>query len=1359
MRAAHAMQPPAHAHAPPVQRRPAAVEESTERPQRLLTSLASIPAVRRKGTDGAAEDEERQITVSPKLEVGPVDDPYEREADGIGGQVMAMRQSTIQRIDNSEEDTDTGVIRRRRNATPSVQRNIDEAEETPEDLVQARRSDVGTPSANRLGNSSLDSLLDKPESDEDRPLSAPASIQRTCITCYDDTPVMPRLEVGPVDDPYEREADGIAGRVMAMRDPISHHSDNASDDMILPRREPASVQRTPAPLLESDPLRDPDEMPRMKPYATTARTEHIAASATQLTRGGSELSGATRDFFESRMGRDLSQVRVHTGTEGSALNASIRARAFTYKNHVWLRASERIGPTFTLAHELAHVLQQTAPGPVGPQAWRRKVANSEASDSDALVQRKENAFWLPDKTISAKSLHKAMHDRAIEEIGKAHTEILSEVPIPGANRKLVDVGAKGRADIYTATANPDVMVPGINEVVAATPTSSNTGDTDQGPITPSPPAGNAPTTVAPSANIASLANFSPTMIEPMKQGRTKIAHDGRRAPKIDAGKLKDIGFAPTNIRIGEMKPYHDIDYRNSGAKQIANYIAGITSVANTVNSVVKAAGQNQQWKPNAKVIDGTSLIPSGWDARVAHTDWPFPSIKIRHYKPTRTRKKSGKAKLKAKDTRQGRPKSQPIRGRWMMAPDNDPGHEGVFVYFLAPNPTDLATALGPTSTRTEFRRLSAKLEKIKHDLIASPKPVASGVKVQPRRLPAKSPLRQASAVPVRPVRKEVKDNFKASEWEKARTGAGLGKGEKDTSLLGDYTSAADNDLREDIAEKGAMVEWLKTKPATKGTTYTEKIEYDTLFGDLKLLKKVDFWTGIKARPFGILREKFGLFFVKAYQKAVGFAHKIREKFKSFNESKILAGKKGTIVKAAAKVASVVLPRLAKPFLAKMFDTIIQCGITGFEAKFRELIEGTFIEDVIETAEQLKGKVETLATNVEAYFKGLIKKMVDPIAKEFEQFVSEAKLVMDVVSMVKEITKAIRIGSCVAGLASAPETVGIGAVVGCGAALGDYILSKFGLSPVDHLIGTILSSCDMQNKLGKLMAGIEFIKTLPKRAGKAIITEVKTLLKDSDTLKGLGSFKGKDFGQHASELFCNPDSLQFPEMGYEKSDCSNTGSYRKSKTGSYDIPDNIPPLYKEQKPIPSSEKPWKGREIPAGRKGELEPIPDDKGKTSTAEQPTKKPPQKDTAGAGSGDTATTGSRKTKFDITIEKVPKVIQTPKEFRAMFIHGVESGFRTDRSGNFDEKTAGGCYSKTVKLSILDIYGFHEDNRKVAVKICKLEKIADAPYPNISNKVWFEPDADVLMVVTNEAGNPLVSYALRGGKRYKAWLAQRKRD
>ena len=99
------------------------------------------------------------------------------------------------------------------------------------------------------------------------------------------------------------------------------------------------------------------------------RTEggvRLRAGASELTSGGSPLPDTTRQFYEARMGRDFSSVRLHCGRQAHHFNGEISARAFTYRNHIWLGPNEPLSPSVTLAHELAHVMQQTSPGRWGP---------------------------------------------------------------------------------------------------------------------------------------------------------------------------------------------------------------------------------------------------------------------------------------------------------------------------------------------------------------------------------------------------------------------------------------------------------------------------------------------------------------------------------------------------------------------------------------------------------------------------------------------------------------------------------------------------------------------------------------------------------------------------------------------------------------------------------------------------------------------------------------------------------------------------------------------------------------------------------------------------------------------------------
>jgi hypothetical protein len=126
------------------------------------------------------------------------------------------------------------------------------------------------------------------------------------------------VEVGPVDDPFEREAERVANMV------------SSGSRVDLPRRAPAG---------------------------TSARLTGLGS--------GSSLPAGERSFMEGRFGHDFGSVRVHTGGRAAAAAESVEARAFTLGSDVVFGAGEyRPGSQSgrrLLAHELAHVVQDAAP--------------------------------------------------------------------------------------------------------------------------------------------------------------------------------------------------------------------------------------------------------------------------------------------------------------------------------------------------------------------------------------------------------------------------------------------------------------------------------------------------------------------------------------------------------------------------------------------------------------------------------------------------------------------------------------------------------------------------------------------------------------------------------------------------------------------------------------------------------------------------------------------------------------------------------------------------------------------------------------------------------------------------------------
>lgn len=99
--------------------------------------------------------------------------------------------------------------------------------------------------------------------------------------------------------------------------------------------------------------------------------------------GGSALDEPTRNFMESRLGADLSDVKVHTGSKATEAARSVQAHAYTVGSDVVFQDGQ-YNPSSTdgkkmLAHELTHVVQQRS-GPVDGTPAPGGISISDPSD-------------------------------------------------------------------------------------------------------------------------------------------------------------------------------------------------------------------------------------------------------------------------------------------------------------------------------------------------------------------------------------------------------------------------------------------------------------------------------------------------------------------------------------------------------------------------------------------------------------------------------------------------------------------------------------------------------------------------------------------------------------------------------------------------------------------------------------------------------------------------------------------------------------------------------------------------------------------------------------------------------------------
>lgn len=149
--------------------------------------------------------------------------------------------------------------------------------------------------------------------------------------------VQAKLLVGPVDDPYERQADRIASLVTGGRSPEPEHAAGPLE------HEPTSVQRAAA--------------------GGAGGGFEAPSEVGTLVGGGKPLPAAIRGSFEPRLGADLSRVAVHDDAGSAAVAEKIGARAFTSGSHMYFGAGQynphSQAGRHLIAHEVTHVLQQT----------------------------------------------------------------------------------------------------------------------------------------------------------------------------------------------------------------------------------------------------------------------------------------------------------------------------------------------------------------------------------------------------------------------------------------------------------------------------------------------------------------------------------------------------------------------------------------------------------------------------------------------------------------------------------------------------------------------------------------------------------------------------------------------------------------------------------------------------------------------------------------------------------------------------------------------------------------------------------------------------------------------------------------
>ncbi|MEJ7599397.1 MAG: DUF4157 domain-containing protein [Kofleriaceae bacterium] len=184
-----------------------------------------------------------------------------------------------------------------------------------------------------------------------------------------------------------------------------------------------------------------------------------SAVATAASSSGSSLPVTLQRKFESSLGTDLSDVRVHTGAESQAAASAVGAKAYTVGQDIHFGAGHYDpssgGGEHLIAHEVAHTVQQRGASP----SRQNKLAISTPHDAaeheadraaDAMVSGTPATVSTAGGTLARKGLVPEQPKKSAEA-GKGSVNLTEEYPEVTLSPKLF-----GQEFSITGSANGDL---------------------------------------------------------------------------------------------------------------------------------------------------------------------------------------------------------------------------------------------------------------------------------------------------------------------------------------------------------------------------------------------------------------------------------------------------------------------------------------------------------------------------------------------------------------------------------------------------------------------------------------------------------------------------------------------------------------------------------------------------------------------------------------------------------------------------------------------------------------------------------------------------------------------------------------
>jgi hypothetical protein len=163
--------------------------------------------------------------------------------------------------------------------------------------------------------------------------------------------LQPKLTVGAPDDPYEKEADTVADKVMRMQEQnfvqrkCSHCEEEEKKQI---HRKPLAAGILP--------------MIQTKTESNSIGGSSLSNKILASKGGGNNMDTHTQSFMSSRFGADFTNIKIHTDGDSVQMNRELNAKAFTVGSDIYFNEGQyqphSNSGKHLLAHELTHTVQQ-----------------------------------------------------------------------------------------------------------------------------------------------------------------------------------------------------------------------------------------------------------------------------------------------------------------------------------------------------------------------------------------------------------------------------------------------------------------------------------------------------------------------------------------------------------------------------------------------------------------------------------------------------------------------------------------------------------------------------------------------------------------------------------------------------------------------------------------------------------------------------------------------------------------------------------------------------------------------------------------------------------------------------------------